>query len=130
MLNWANLVEKGRAKAFGIPWSEEEAHAVYDLQIPAEYVRQGCLTVKAYEKALAVDDETEKQTGEKKLEKMTLPELQAKATSLEIAFTPDATKKVLVELIKEAQTPKQPEDNEPKGDGSEGGEDDAQNDVQ
>ena len=49
--NWGALYTQGRCKAFGVPWSDEEAHAVFILKIPADAVRQGCLTLEDYEQA-------------------------------------------------------------------------------
>ena len=55
-INWANLIKKDRVKAFGVPWTEEEAQAVFTFKIPAAYVRSGVLTVEAYEEAKAKDE--------------------------------------------------------------------------
>lgn len=58
-LNWANLVTKGRAKDIGIAWTEEEQaalaalrdHTGLEFSVLAPYVRDGVLSVEAYEKA-------------------------------------------------------------------------------
>lgn len=52
-LPWGNLVEQGRAKAIGIPWSEADLQAIYDLKIPVEFVREGILTLEDYERVSA-----------------------------------------------------------------------------
>ncbi len=52
-LDWGSLVMSGRAKAIGIPWSETEVKAIYELKIPVEYVREGVVTLEAYAKASA-----------------------------------------------------------------------------
>lgn len=57
MLNWAKLVADGRAKAINTPWDGDtdtkgtEAYARLVLEIPADYVRAGVLTLAAYEEA-------------------------------------------------------------------------------
>ena len=40
--NWAKLVEQGRAKSYGVPWSDEEAKAIASGMSP-EDVRKGVL---------------------------------------------------------------------------------------
>lgn len=42
--------EQGFCKAPGIAWNNEEAYAVNNLNIPADYVRKGILTKEEYEK--------------------------------------------------------------------------------
>lgn len=39
-INWSNLVAKGRAKAHGVPWTEEEAKA-RAAGVSAEDIRDG-----------------------------------------------------------------------------------------
>jgi hypothetical protein len=56
MPNWAKLVAQGRVKSIGMPWSDEEANAVFTLRIPPAYVRSGILTIEDYEKAKASDE--------------------------------------------------------------------------
>lgn len=46
--DWKKLVEQGRAKAIGVPWSEEELVALNDYKIPPEYVRKGFLDAFQY----------------------------------------------------------------------------------
>jgi len=55
MPKWAKLVAEDRVKSIGLPWSDEEANAVFNLRIPGAYVRSGVLTVEDYEKAKASD---------------------------------------------------------------------------
>ncbi len=97
-INWGNLVANGRAKAFGIAWSEEES-AARALGIPAEFVREGILTLKEYEKAKVKDEQTTQENGEKPVSRMNSAELKAKATELGLEFGPDATNSSLKEII-------------------------------
>src|SRR3990167_4211371 len=99
-VNWAQLVATGRAKAHGIPWTDEEAHARFVEQVPAEYVREGVLTQEDYRDAVKEDEEAAQETGEKEVSKMLRPELVEKAKSLGIEFTPNATVAALREVIK------------------------------
>lgn len=89
-IDWAKLVTQGRAKAYGISWTEEEARAVFLLKIPADYVRQGILTLEAYEKA----------KGQLPVDTKTKEELMAEAQKEGIAVTPDATKESLNAVLK------------------------------
>jgi len=90
-INWNALVAQGRAKAYGIPWTEEEQKALHELKIPPEYVRGGCVTSEAYEKAKAVPVKPEKFKTKK--------EVQAEATALGITFTEETTRPELQELV-------------------------------
>jgi hypothetical protein len=72
--NWANLVAKGRVKAFGVPWNEAEMIAVFQLHIPADYVRRGCLTLEELEATKSADEKAEKK-GEKPVDAMSRDEL-------------------------------------------------------
>jgi len=101
-IDWAKLVSQGRAKAIGIPWTNEEAKAVFTLKIPAEFVRKGILTVEEYEKA--------KQGAEPSKDKVALLK---EAEELGIAVTPDATVESLKEVIA-AVKEKNPKPPEPK----------------
>jgi hypothetical protein len=93
MIEWGKLVSQGRAKAYGVPWTSEEAVAV-SQGIPADYVRQGILTVEEYNKVkdLPVD-------------KRTKEELMKEAQDKGIAVTPEATEESLKQVI-EAKKPK------------------------
>src|SRR3990167_5340603 len=90
-INWANLVEQGRAKAFGVSWSDEEQNALRELKIPADYVRNGCLTLEAYEQA--------KTNPKKPLTYLSKKEAQGVARDLGIVFTEETTRPELLELI-------------------------------
>jgi len=80
-VNWAKLAAQNRVKAVGISWTPEEANAIYKLKIPADYVRQGILTLEDYEKA--------KKAGlERSVPKI---DLEKEAKELGISFTPEAT---------------------------------------
>ena len=98
--NWARLVQQGRVKAMGVQWNPEEEHAIFQLRIPAEFVRRGSLTLEAYTELKKADDAAFKKTGEKPLDALTLGELQAKARELGIEATNAAPEIVLRELIK------------------------------
>lgn len=87
--NWNKLVAQGRAKAIGVPWSEEELHAIYELRVPPEHVRNGILTKEGSLKAAT--------SPESKYKK--LAELQAEATELGVTFSPQTTRAELLELI-------------------------------
>lgn len=47
-VDWNTLVGQGRAKAYGVRWSQEEKDAIAS-GVPVEYVRKGCLTVEEYQ---------------------------------------------------------------------------------
>ena len=89
VVDWAKLSAQNRVKAVGIPWTPEEANAIYNLKIPADYVRKGILTLKDYEKAKASGIEKPKKKEE----------LEKEAKELEISFTPDVTPEALREEI-------------------------------
>jgi len=102
--NWAKLVAEGRAKDIGIPWTDEETNAIYKLQIPVDYVRDGIITLDDYAKEL----EKEVKEG-KRLSRMEMNELFDKANSLYLKITPDVTKSALVKLIETALERKEAE---------------------
>src|SRR3990167_4789328 len=93
-INGNNLLEQNRCRAIGVPWTEEEQAAIKDLGIPADYVRNGILTVEDYEKASAGHKETGKPQQYKSKKKV-----QAEAKSLGIEFTNETTRPELIELI-------------------------------
>lgn len=92
-LNWPQLVAQGRAKDIGIPWSEEELHARFQLKIPAEYVREGVLTTEEYEK----------RKGKGGVTVIDRRHLEAKAKELGIDFAPEASDSALEKAIKKAE---------------------------
>ncbi len=98
-INYANLVAQGRAKAVGVPWNDTENNAIYNLKIPADFVREGVITLEGYEKAKAKDQKFEEETGEKPVGKMNVAELKAKADSLGLTYAPNVQKAALVEII-------------------------------
>ncbi len=99
MLNWPQLVAQGRAKDMGIAWTEEEqealstlvAHANLDRSDAARYVRDGIMTVAAYEAA---------QNGGKV--PATREEIEADAADLGIEFDPSTPDTVLSNEIAKA----------------------------
>ena len=99
--NWAALYRQGRCKAFGVPWNENEAIAVFKLGIPAAYVRRGATTLDKYEELKAKDEKVEKATGEKPLAAMNREELGAEANKAGVEFsgeTPDDSLAALIQL--------------------------------
>ena len=98
--NWGNLLAKNRCKAIGVPWTDSELEAIYKLNIPADFVRNGCLTLEDYQKALTELNNLQEEGKEKPLQYMNKAELQKKAGELGIQFTPEATNSVLRDLIR------------------------------
>lgn len=94
MINWGKLYSQGRVKDVGVPWNEEESKALYELKIPAEYVRSGITSLHAYTKQL----EKEAKEG-KSIEVLSRDSLISKAKELGLDFTPEATNDTLVKLI-------------------------------
>lgn len=103
--NWSALLAKDRCKALGVPWSGDELKAIYKLNIPADYVRQGCLTVKDYENMLNGVTEEEKKVGKKQLVHMRKDELveEAKGLGIEVSDPEATTRNDLIQLIKTKQ---------------------------
>lgn len=101
--NWENLVEKGRAKAFGVPWDEQELKAIYELKIPVDYVREGCLTLEEYNQETKQIQEITQEKGEKPLRYMNKPELIEIAKTCGLEVTEAAKKTELIHLIEVAQ---------------------------
>jgi len=50
-INWGKLVKQGRAKAPGIPWTQEELDAIHKNGMTVEEVRAGKLAPTAPKKA-------------------------------------------------------------------------------
>ena len=105
-INWALLYQQNRCKSVGIPWNEAEANAVYNLKIPADYVRQGCLTQADYEFAAGKREETEKKTGKIQLVHLKRNQLAALCGKYGIQVTEAATRPVLVDALLQAGAPK------------------------
>ena len=99
-IEWSKLVAQGRAKAFGVSWTEEEANAVFTLKIPADYVRQGILTLEEYEKS----------KGKVQIDTRGKEELMEKAKEEGIAVTPEATTESLKEVIAIAKKKREEEE--------------------
>jgi len=97
--NWSKLLEKNRVKAVGVPWSSEEADALYKLKIPADFVRAGCLTREDYKEELEGVEKAKEKGEEKALKYMLKDELIEKAVSLGNTVTEEATKADLIALI-------------------------------
>lgn len=105
-VNWGRLYEQGRCKAIGIPWSEQEARAVFIDKIPAEFVREGCLTGEDYAKALAKRTSSESKTGKKALVHLKHEELVRLCEKRGIQVTDEAPRPALIETLIQAGVPK------------------------
>ena len=106
MPDWNLLHSQGRCKAVGIPWSPEEAQAVYIERIPVEFVRRGYLTQESYQSTLLEDEVKKEKTR-------TIPMLHLKKNQLEhlckkngISITPEATRASILECLMNAGFPK------------------------
>lgn len=106
MPNWNLLYSQGRCKAIGVPWSPEEAHAVYIERVPVEFVRRGHLTQEDF-KRVTLQDEAKKEKTR------TIPLLHLKKNQLEhlcrkngISFTDEAPRASLLECLQNAGFPK------------------------
>lgn len=102
--NWNSLYEQGRCKAYGVPWSAAELHALYELKIPVEFVRNGCLTVEDMEKDKRMITRHEKSKGEKPLIYMTKEDLMKMAIQMGIEVTESVKRFDLIHLIKVERT--------------------------
>jgi hypothetical protein len=85
-INWAKLVREGRVKAPGISWSKEEADAVFKNKVPADIVRSGFLTVKAFDAAKKEAAKIPEKYAEKKLKLLKKADLIVLAKELKIDF--------------------------------------------
>ena len=104
-INWPSLVEQGRAKAYGVPWNDEELAAIHTLGIPPEYVRGGCLTVEDYGKA-------SRPSGGKKQDRfMKLDDFRKEADALGVAYGKDTTRAELLEMVRDAREASKPSGN-------------------
>jgi len=121
--NWSNLVEQGRAKSFGVPWTDEEAQAVFKLKIPADLVREGVLTLEDYEKVKNEIQTIEQEGNKKPLKWMSRSELLIEAGMLGIQVSSETPRYEIIHLIsqklKENQLPavKAPVEKKPDNDG-------------
>lgn len=99
-LNWPQLVTQGRAKDIGIAWSEEEQlalaalieHTGLNRQGVARFVREGILTVEAYEAAKA-----------KGHEPASRKQLETEAKEAGVEFAPETPDTVLVAATTKAK---------------------------
>lgn len=108
-IDWAKLVHQGRAKNFGVPWTEEENYAVSVLHIPADYVRRGCVTLESYGRMSDVDTAKIEKTGKIPLTQCKKERLEQLALEYGVNFTQDATRAVLIEELKNSGCPNQVE---------------------
>lgn len=99
--NWGVLVAQNRAKGLGVPWSDEELKAIYELKIPLEYVRVGCLTLLQFETAKTEVNQEVKAGREKPLRYMKKDELLLKVKSLGLTASEETTRPELILLIEE-----------------------------
>ena len=99
MLNWNLLYAQGRCKAIGVPWTEEEANAALGLKIPADFVRQGCLTLEDYEKALKKNIKSIENTKKIPLIHLRQNQLLALCRSKDIEVGDEVTRPVLIEML-------------------------------
>lgn len=112
--NYAILVQQGRAKAHGVPWSDAEFKSVVAItkafkyptfREAAEYVRQGARTVEDVEKLRKKAAEFLKENGHKPIADMSREELEDHVRNMnpETTITKDAPKNVLEAEAKEAE---------------------------
>jgi len=99
--NWGKLYQQGRCKAIGVPWSEEELHAIFHLGIPVEYVRSGILSEKDYKDAKTQDEKEGTPP-----ERMTREQLETRAEELGIEITPQTPDAALLQTITIAEKKK------------------------
>jgi len=105
-INWGRLREQNRVKEIGIPWTPEEAKAVFTLGVPADSVRRGCLTMEAHNALTQkVEAEIEK-TGTIYLRYLNKERLLKLCEEYKIPATEDATNPVLVQALLDAGAPK------------------------
>ena len=98
-LNWGKLLAQGRCKAYGVPWSEEEQVA-RQAGIPAEFVRQGVLSVEEFEK---VKDSPERKFKPRE-------DLHEEAKEKGVEFAGETTSQELVEMIEVAEGKEESDD--------------------
>lgn len=100
--DYAALVRDNRVKAYGIPWSDEELHAINELGMNPDDVREGFLTPEELEASKEMS--TDEKTGEPaiRLSQMNKSQLIQIAVNLGISFDPaGVTRKDLIEAIRE-----------------------------
>ena len=104
--NWANLYAQNRCKSIGIPWTDEEANAVYNLKIPADFVRQGCFTEEDYQKKKNKIETETTRTGKVFLVHLKKNQLVALCEKHGIQITPDAPRLALLDVLMSKGLPK------------------------
>lgn len=98
-IDWAKLKAEGRVKDIGLAWNDEEKKAVWELKIPADFVRRGALTTEAYQKLVAADQKAVEKNGDLPIEAKTIKQLQVTAKKLKIQVAPEAPREVLIREI-------------------------------
>lgn len=99
-INWGKLVAQDRAKAMGVPWSEEELQAIHKHGISPEDVRAGILTPE--------EKESEVITSISKLRQMKKAELIEMAQGLGMEFVEgEVTREFLIDAIEVARERKE-----------------------
>jgi len=94
--NWAYLVNQNRAKSMGVSWNEKEQNAIYNLKIPADYVRRGILTYEDY--AEQKKEETKKK--KKPLFALPIEKILEIANKEGIKITPQMNKDAIISEIR------------------------------
>lgn len=94
--DWGKLFQQGRCKALGVPWTEEELKARYELKIPAEFVRKGILTIEEYQAELGG---IKKEDQNKPLHKMSKEELVALAEQLGLKVEDGTHRMTVISMI-------------------------------
>lgn len=105
-IDWPKLMTQGRCKNIGVSWSEKEANAVYNLHIPAEFVRKGCLTVEKYEKMKSDEAEKIATTGRVPLTALRKAQILDMVLNKGLTATEEATKETLIDLLVASGHPK------------------------
>lgn len=105
-INWAKLYSEGRCKAIGIAWTEAEKEALYILNVPVEFVRRGCLTLKDWKAAEADQKGEEARTGKVQLKTLKRDQLMALCAKHGIEVTDAAVRPILIEALENAGVPK------------------------
>lgn len=105
-INWGRLREQGRVKEIGIPWTNEEANAVFKLGVPADSVRRGCLTMEDHNALLDKDKKDFEKTGTVYIRYLSKEKLLKLCAKYNIPATDEATNPVLVQALFDAGAPK------------------------
>ena len=116
-INWSKLLNRTppNVNDIGIFWTEEEAKAVLELKIPADYVRMGCTTQEAYEKMKAKNEAYQEENGELPLMFWTKESLYTEADRLGIQYTAQTPKSTFVLAITNARSKEEEHEGELDG---------------